>query len=62
MLEIDASIAQVYRNLEFIYWARSLTLGVTPEALLVVVVDYAGGLHPCIDNDRANEFEAALLE
>ena len=32
------------------------------EAVRVVVVDDAAGLHPGIDDDRADELEAAFLE
>jgi hypothetical protein len=32
------------------------------EAVGVVVVDHADGLHPGVDDDRAYEFEAAFLE
>src|SRR5580704_11885357 len=31
-----------------------------PEATDQVIVDHAGGLHKCVTNCRANEFEAAF--
>jgi hypothetical protein len=35
---------------------------VAPEAARVVIVHHSSGLHPGVDDDWADEFEAALFE
>jgi hypothetical protein len=32
------------------------------KAVAAVIIDEAGGLHPGIDDDRADEFKTPLLE
>jgi len=37
-------------------------LYIPPEARRAMIVDHACGLHKCVDDDRADKFEAAFLE
>jgi hypothetical protein len=45
-----------------LFWAPVQSNDLATEALGAMVIDDAGRLHPCVNDNRADEFKAAFLE